>query len=208
MLLHVKIEEPVCPCQSVQQTPKEEMGDWDSASKGSFVPGMSSPSTEGSTASTRGCICRLFYEAVSQRRGKRSKTRGIGTTTKSAYHPERGLFVYEWQWRLVTEQRRQWATQKVKKSGTPKRPSQGLPLLSHPAVLKPGQEPRNINRNHQEGPLSFLVNNPLGEGAVLLYPFRATWFFSSRDLQATAFAENSHFLCQSIIRTLASIPNF
>ena len=95
MLLHVKIEQPVCPCQSVQQTPKEETGGWDSASKGSFVPGMSSPGIAGSTASTQGCICRLFYEAVSQRRGKRSKTRGKGTTTESAYHSERGLFVYE-----------------------------------------------------------------------------------------------------------------
>lgn len=59
------------------------------------VPGISSPGTVGSTISTQSCICSLFYEAVSKRRGKRNKTRGKGTTTKSSYHPERGLFVYE-----------------------------------------------------------------------------------------------------------------
>lgn len=149
------------PCELVQQTLKEETGTRDSASKGSLVPGISSPGIVGSTISTQSCICSLFYEAVSKRRGNSSKTRGKGTTTKSSYHPERGLFVYEWQWMLVTEQRHQWAIKKVKKSGTSERLSQGLPLRSHPAVLKPGQEPRNVKRYQQKGPSSFLFNNPL-----------------------------------------------
>lgn len=47
------------------------------------VPGISPPGTVGSTISIRSCICSLFYEAVSKRRGKSTKTRGKGQQPKA-----------------------------------------------------------------------------------------------------------------------------